>query len=488
MKRLAVIRFWYEGNAFSPVVTTMRAFRQREWVRGEAATRFYRGHRSEPGAAVDFASRRSDLDVHFVLCAAAYPAGPIEAGLADEFLSRAAAGLSRGHFDGVYVSLHGASVFEDTPNFEIRLLRLIRRLTDEIPIAASFDLHANLDPSIASLADIIVGYKTYPHVDMYETGAKALALLARCMTGEIHPRSVVVPAEVAPTSFNMRTDGGPMREISSAAEGIEQTHGFYDVTPFGGFVYADSEHTGAAVSVCAEANDGRAPGAAAGIADLFRQAAPQFDIRLPEPATALAALRDLPLDDNAAVLEPSDNPFSGGAGDTPGLLRSVLETVPDLPGVFAFFHDEQLVCDAHAVGVGAGLSFSLGARLAAWYGRPVQGEGRVDTLTEGRFRNTGPMDTGLIVDLGRTAVVSTGALRIIVTSENAPVNDPGYFRLHGIDPRTAGVFYVKAKNHFRAAFAQNFDHILEVETAGPAPSDLSALAFRSIPRHRLAVS
>ncbi len=487
MKRLAVIRFWYEGNAFSPVVASRQAFQRREWVAGEAAARFYQGQRCELGAVVDIAARHADIDVRFILCAAAYPAGPIASGLADEFLQRVETDLG-GDVDGVYVSLHGASVFEDEHDFEVRLLALVRRLVGGVPIAASFDLHANLHPHIASLAEIVVGYKTYPHVDMYQTGAKAVALLMRSMAGEIAPASVIVPAEFAPTSFNMRTGDGPMRDIATAARALERSRRYYDVTPFGGFVYADSPQAGAAISICAEANDARTTDAAQELAGLFRQFASRFDTRLPRPEAVLAGLRALSEDENAAVLEPSDNPFSGGAGDTPGLLRSVIETVPDLPGVFAFFTDAELVRAAHSAGLGARLRYALGGRLASWYGPPVLGEGTVDTLTEGRFTNAGPMDTGLVVDLGRTTVLRTRGLRIIVTTENAPVNDPEYFRLHGIDLRSAGIVYVKAKNHFRAAFARCFDRIYEVETAGPAPSDLSTLAFESIPPHRLKTS
>jgi len=79
-------------------------------------------------------------------------------------------------------------------------------------------------------------------------------------------------------------------------------------------------------------------------------------------------------------------------------------------------------------------------------------------------------------------------VRIIVTSRNVPVNDPGYLALHGIDLQAPGLLFVKAKNHFRAAFGHQFDQILEVETPGPAQSDISTLEFKQVPPERLRFS
>ena len=485
MKRIAIIRFWYEGNAFSPIAARRADFAAREWLAGKEALRFYEGTGLETGAAVEFLRNHSDVEGRFVFCAAAYPAGPMEAGLFGEVLQEVQGGLESGHWDGAYVSLHGAAVCADADQPEIALLRVVRTAIGPAPLAASFDLHANLSPEVVDLADIVVGYKTYPHTDIYDTGAKALSLLYSAMYGEITLRTTVVPAGVAPGSFNMRTNAGPMAEIAAMARAEEASGGFYDVTPFGGFVYADSRHAGASASVCAEAGSREAEAAAQRIAAAFRTRAARFQVHLPAPQPVLEELSASENGGPIAVLEPSDNPFSGGAGDTPGLLRAVLQTVPDQPSVFAFFWDPALVMRAQREGVGAKLHCSLGSRLDVRAGPPVAVDAVVEALTDGRFVNKGPMEKGMAVGLGRTAVLRVAAVRVIVTSRNAPVNDMGYFRLHGIDLAETRVVYAKAKNHFRAAFAEHFARIVEVETLGPAPSDLCTLEFRHVPPQRL---
>jgi len=185
------------------------------------------------------------------------------------------------------------------------------------------------------------------------------------------------------------------------------------------------------------------------------------------------------------VLDPADNPMSGGIGDTPGLFRALLEMRPPVPTVFAFFWDPDLVARARAVGPGATLSCRLGGRLTPDYGTPVVAEARVVRLTDGRFVNEGPMEQGLPVDLGPTALLDLDGIRVIVTSSCQSPNDRGYFVLHGLDPARAGLVCVKAKNHFRAAFGGTFRRIIDCDTAGPAALDLARLPFRNVPRERL---
>lgn len=477
MKTVAILRFWYEGNSFSPVPARPADFARREWVSGQKARRFYKGKGVETGAVVDFLDDHPEIDATFLSCAAAYPAGPVEAGLFPAFVNNIVEGLKDHHWDGVYASLHGATVASDVVACENHLLKAIRAQAPSAIIAASFDLHANLDPAIADVTDIIVGYKTHPHVDMYDTGMKAITLLYRAMNGDIRPRSRVRPAGFAPTSFNMRTTDGPMAEIVNLAAEAEATNGLYDVSAYGGFPYADTPHTGASITICHEADTSGIDRIINPLSFDFKSRAPRFHVSLPKPSEVLEDYLRREDGFRAAILEPSDNIFSGGAGDTPDLLRAALEYAPDVPSVFAFFWDPDMVKRAQSLGTGAAMDCDFGGRLSPHFGEPVHASGVVETLTNGQFTNRGPMEKGLTVNLGPSAVIRVGEVRIIVTSGNVPVNDPGYFDLHGIDLSAYPLVYVKAKNHFRAAFDTSFDAIVDTQTRGPAPSDISGLPF-----------
>jgi microcystin degradation protein MlrC len=382
-------------------------------------------------------------------------------------------GVRAANADGLYLSLHGALIGPLTLRADLELISAARRALGAKPLAVSFDLHANLDPEIARLADIVVGYKTHPHIDMYETGAKALELLRRTLKGQLRPVVAIAKAGAILPSFNMRTADGPMAEIEALAA-ARSGGAILDATPFGGFAYGDSPCAGASVAVTVNGDRTAAQAVADELAAEMHARRERFVVRLPTPQQAL---RDLRRGANAAaIVEPSDNPLSGGVGDTTGLLRAVVEA--QVPAVFAFFWDPALAARCEP---GKRMRIALGGRLSPTWGPPVQLEAQVERVTDGRFRNAGPMERGLEVNLGRTALLRARQLRVIVTSSCQAPNDPEYFQLHGIELASAGLVCAKAKNHFRAAFGAVFDPIIEVDTPGPAAADLRTLPFRNLP-------
>jgi microcystin degradation protein MlrC len=480
MKRLAVARLWHEGNSFSPVPTTLAAFQGREWVCGEAARDFYRGTATEIGAAVDFADTHPEWDVTFLRCAAAPPGGPVVDTDFQAIRAEILNGLANGSWDAVYLSLHGALVTTAQASPELALLRDVRTCIGQVPLGVSFDLHANIGPEHVALIDIAAGYKTYPHTDMAATGTKVLRLLAEMAAGRLRPAGALIKAGALLTSFNMRTTDGPMAEVAEMAQNWAARPGILDASVFGGFAYGDSPDAGAGAMVYADGDTGLAREAAASLAQALRQRRARFSLCLPSPAEglrqALAAPPGL-----AAVVDPADNPLSGGIGDTPGLLQALLDANPLVPTVFAFLWDPPLVARAHKAGVGAELAVRLGGRVTDAFGPPVDATARVSRLTDGNFRNSGPMETNLPVALGRTAVLDVGGIWVIVTETCQSPNDPGYFALHGIDLAATRLLCVKAKNHFRAAFGPLCSAIIEVDAPGPASPDLSRYHFRYLP-------
>lgn len=478
-RRLAVARLWHEGNSFAPRVTARQEFEAREWSEGDAARRFYRGSATELGAVVDFLEAHAEVEGVFLRAAGAPPGGPVEQGLYESLVAEIVEALARGRWDGVYLSLHGALLAEDEPLADLSLLRRVRQAIGSTPLAVTFDLHANLAPEIGPLVDVLVGYKTYPHVDMAETAAKALTLLARCWANEIRPTCRIAKAGTILASHGMRTDSGPMAAIEEIAASAERTEGALDVTPFGGFAYGDTPAAGASVAVTCDGDAEKAESMARSLAEEIFRRRDDFRVHLPTAEEALE--RAAEFEGPVAVLEPADNPLSGGAADTPGLLRALLAMPRRGRTVFAFLCDPGLVARAAEAGIGARLTASLGARLERHYGPPIEAEVTVLRLTDGRFVNEGPMERGLAVAMGPTVVLDLEGVDVVVTSSCHPVNDPAWLSLHGIDPARLALFCVKAKNHFRAAFASRFTALIDCDTPGPAGLRLASLPFRRLP-------
>jgi microcystin degradation protein MlrC len=297
----------------------------------------------------------------------------------------------------------------------------------------------------------------------------------------------LLPVPMLPASHLMRTDGGPMTDLATLAEAEQGAEGIHDVTVFGGFAYADSPHAHMSVSVCHDAGTDTS-GISARLADAALQRRAAFRAELPEACAGLKRALDIlhqGVRQPVAILEPADNPLSGGLGDTTGLFQALIEAELDLPVVFCFFHDPQMVAQAHDLGEGATLSVQLGGRIAPQFGAPVPLEVSVTRLTNGRFVNSGPMARGMPVDLGRTVVLQRDQLKVVITESCQSANDPGWCDLHGINLRDTALFCVKAKNHFRASFGDLCGAIIDVDTPGPAPADLRRLTYKHVPKHFL---
>lgn len=490
-RRLAVARFWYEGNAFCPLPCKAEDFIRREWVEGSKAIDLARGTATELGAVAAFVDTEKDWAVVTLRCASALPGGPIDDALHLRFTTEVVEALKKqGPFDAVYLSLHGAAITDRREIPDLDFVRAVRQAVLGVPVGASFDLHANLSPDLGPLLDYASGYRTYPHVDMYETADRVLRGLVDIVENGKKTRVSVTKPGLLLSSVNMRTDAGPMRELQDIAE-AQVRPGVIEASVFGGFPYADTSVTGASVVTVTDVATDPVGAATRGVEETLhaalREHAPAFAIALPTAeqgiAQALAIVNEQ--EGLVAVTDPGDNPWSGGACDTPGLFDALLRARPSVPTLFASFADPQAVSNAYQAGVGGQCSLELGGRLSQDFGEPVPVDVRVERLTDGVFRNTGPLETGVVTRCGRTALLSLVEqpnIRVIITDKVAPANDPAFFALHSIDLAKTRLLCVKAKNHFRAAFRSRCVAIVDIDAPGPACMDLRLLPFRRLPK------
>lgn len=474
-KRLGVARLWYEGNAFCPIPATRQDFERREWRKGADALQAARNTGTELAAVCDFMQTRTDWDVEVSRCASALPSGLIAHALFEAFMAEVLADFQDRHWDAFYLSLHGAGITSGCDAPELELLKALRAAHPGIPIAASFDMHANHAAELVTFLDVACGYRTYPHVDMRETAARTLDLLRRTAEGEIRPAGALRQEGKYLSSANMRTDSGPMAALQELALSLIHPP-ILDVSVYGGFAYANSSNIGASVMAWADGDVDAARNAANTVYTELVRRASEFDIPLIEPAEGIAIALETP--GLVAVTDPADNPLSGGIGDTPTLLRALVNARPDFPCVFASLADAAVLRAAQAAGTGAVIQVQLGGKQTPLYGESVPLTVQVERFTLGRYINTGPMEHGSTVDCGKTVVLRSGTILIIISEFIASCNDPAFFALHGIDLSATRLLCVKAKNHFRAAFAPLCQSIVDVDAPGPACLNLALLPLR----------
>ncbi len=491
--KIGIARLWHEANSFTAGSVSLDHFEGREYARGAEAAEQFRGTTVETGGALEWADR-TDAQLVFSRLAASAPGGPVEQGVLDALIDEIVGDPTFGDVDGIYLSMHGSCIGTNDTSPETTLVTRLRARFPELPIAASFDMHCIPTDEMCEALDGATVYREYPHTDMPQAAIRALTLLEDMIKRGTRGRVVLACCDLILPSFNMRTDEpGPMTEIENLARRLEEEQVNAGIPmaiyPYASFAYADvpAANSGVMVSINTRDDPAGLQVAQKVACRMVREMTARKGRFRPDLPSSTSLLTQAPWQDGRrwAILEPSDNPMSGGNGDTTGLLSAALEA--DLPDgtVFAFIADSAAVETAQRAGMRATLTLDLGGKKDSRFGSSVQVRAVVEMLTDGDFVNSGPMEHGIAVNLGPTALLRVGPLRIIVTSRVYSPNDPGYFHLHGIEANEVPLLLAKAKNHIHASFGRSFDAFAQVETPGPAMADITQLPFRHIPAARL---
>lgn len=469
MTRVAVAGFQHETNTFAPFPTPLSLFE-----RGGAWPSLTRGddlRATMQGLNIPLAGFMAACahEMIPILWAGAEPGGYVEDDAFETIAGEIVAGVERSIPDAVYLDLHGAMVTRKYDDAEAELLRRLRGvLGPGKPLVASFDLHANLGPEVSRLASAVTLYRTYPHTDLAETGARAAALLDACLEGPLAKGYAQVDMLLPITAQS--TEFAPARQIYAGLAKKDVLSA--DIAM--GFPPADIPMCGPSVFVYAR-DAAHAQAAAEAIAAEIRDAEAAFDARLLSAEDAVATA--LKLQAPVVIADPQDNPGAGGTGDTTGVLRALLAAeVPD--AVLSMLYDPQAAAAAHTAGQGAEIDLALGGGYAD-FGPPLEARVRVEALSDGTFPFTGPMFGGATAHLGpvaRLKLVDTG-ITVVVGSRRAQNADQEMFRVVGIEPADHAIVCVKSGVHFMADYLRITDRILFAQSPGANPCDLPRLPF-----------
>jgi len=488
-RRLFVARLSYEGNSFGPLPADHAAFERTEWVRGEAAIERAAGTVWELAALPGFRARYPNWNLVVSRCASAIPSGPIDDAVFEVFfnevLSDLKAAQAGGPLDAIYLSLHGAAITRMRTHPDLDLLQAIRAHCPDVPMAATFDMHGNLPEAIGPLLTVGASYRTHPHLDMSELTARTLEQLMLCVEQRLRTQSCLVNTGLLLPSINMRTAEGPMRRLQEMAVQIEREPGVLAASVLGGFPYVDALHTGASVMVYTRADhdaDGAlARDAAARLVARLQAERAAFFVTLPSAQEGISKALGSAVPGLIAVNDSADNPYSGGASDTPAALAALVAAQPSVRCVVASFADAGLVARAHREGLDMAFEARIGATHGTQFGEPVTVRVVAQRFTDGYYRGTAGLLGGLDIQCGDSVVLALEDrphVRIIVTSAVDPAIDVAFYALHGIDLTQERLLLVKGKNHFRAAAGKLCAQIIDIDAPGPACLDVSMLPFK----------
>jgi microcystin degradation protein MlrC len=487
MARIAVGGFQHETNTFAKSETGLAQFIEPDaWpglVRGLEMLDAIAGINLPAAGFVSEASALGHRIVPLLWCAA-QPAGRVTR---EAFETISALLLARladaGPCNAVYLDLHGAMVAEHFDDADGELLRRVRAAVGpSVPVVASLDFHANISPAMVAAADALPCYRSYPHVDMAETGARAAMILHRMLTRPVVARAHRALPFLMPLTSQC-TLIEPLASLMPLAAKLEAEQ-VLSLCLAPGFPLADVVDCGPTVIGCgwnATAVDRAVDELLAAV--LARE--PEFALELVSIEEAIAAVRDASSSARGPLVlaDTQDNPGAGGNADTTSLLKALVAA--NLPGtVTGIFWDAESVARAHAAGEGATVDLAIGARSGFPGETPLVARARVLQLGDGRFIGTGPFYRGGRFELGPMARVAVGMVEILMASRKQQAADQAMFRHLGSEPAEARILLLKSSVHFRADFGPLADRVLVVEAPGPNVADPAKLPFTKLPSGR----
>jgi microcystin degradation protein MlrC len=481
MTRIAVGGFLHETNTFAPTKATYDAFvHGGGWPRMELGDDILRVVRNVNVGLAGFidAALSEGWELVPTIFAAATPSAHVTKDAYERIAKVLVDGIaSSGAIDAVYLDLHGAMVAEHLDDGEGEILARVRRVVGkELPLVVSLDLHANVTPEMVEHADALIAYRTYPHVDMADTGracARHLALLLK--TKRHFAKAFRQLPFLIPISWQCTNDQ-PTKGIYEKLAALQgDTVPTLSFAP--GFPAADFADCGASVFAYGK-TQADADAAADKIAKIIEGHEDDFDGKIysPDEGVQLAMKLSKGAKKPIIIADTQDNPGAGGDSDTTGMLRALVRNKAERAAT-GVIYDPESARAAHEAGEGATVTLSLGGKSGIPGDAPYKETFVVEKLSDGNFIAPGPYFGGRQMEMGPSACLRINGVRVVVASHKSQLADQALYRYVGIEPTEQAILVNKSSVHFRADFEPIAEKLLICAAPGAMPADPARLPW-----------
>lgn len=470
--RVALLGLYHEANTFSASTVSWQQL-DAGTQRGAALLDAHRGAETTVSGFLDVLADAPGVEAVPLLYATVTPAGPLSSEAFARYRGEAERLLrGSGPFDAVLLALHGAAVSTDVSDVDGAIAALARDCAGAgVPIGVGFDMHANLTPAMAAVVDVMVGYRTNPHMDARVRGREVARIVLAAARGELRPSLALRQLPAVLNILRQGTDAEPMTRLLAEVAAIEALPGVLTASVVQGYPYADVPEMGMSALVV---SDGRADLAAAS-AD--RLAAATWALRqeflgVAEPVEqALDPARGGGGEGTVLLLDVGDNVGGGAPGDSTYVLAAARALGAER--VLAVIADADAAALAHRIGAGGAFSAAVGAP-------ELELEGRVGALGDGRFEETETSHGGQRdYDAGPSAaIVTSDGWTVVLTSRPVIPSSLAQLTQLGVDPRAFRFVVAKGVNSPLAAYGPIAERVVQVETPGITRADVEALAYR----------
>lgn len=473
-KVIVYAEFMHEVNSFSPVITTERDFKAEHLFYGEAARESALKEEKQLAGFLEAVDKLGDEHIKTIplVHAKSMSGGPVDSVFYRHIKNTILKGIAQQeHIDGIYLSMHGAMGVQGMFDPEGDIIAAVRNLVgDAVPIAVSFDLHANVTQRRAQHANIIIGYKTNPHRDHHETGYRTGELLIRTISGEIEPVMVM-------NKMRLLKGGGmnidllpPFRKIFRTMKKMERKEDVLSVSFFPVHLWIDDPELGYTTIAITDGKRELAQQKADELADMAWAVrdVPQPAGNTPEEAIEIARKKRFARRFGTTVFcDVSDAVGTGTPGESTWILKALLEKGSDLTS-YLTLRDEEAALQAWQYGLGEEVVLTVGGKLDTLYNKPVVYSGEVIFKQETSF--------------GKTLIIKHEGIHLVLAELPMASREPSEFKDLGLSLWDADIVVVKNLFPFRYRYILYNRKTVNVMSPGLSNTDPSGLFYRYITR------
>lgn len=387
-----------------------------------------------------------------------------------------------GSYDGILFALHGAWIAEGGVSADTEILSLLRKHAGpDIPIALTLDSHANVREDTVRLANIVVGYRTFPHIDFAEVGSRTAKLLVDMLGGrKLH--TVLKKAPMIVAAERHTTYLAPMSLLWDEARAGEVAGDSVVSSLFAVQPWLDVPEMGFAVTVVSESAE-QAERESQRLIDAVWARRAEFDIRLYSVQEVVGMLERQSKPGPIVISDSADSPGAGSSGDSNAVLRDLLAIgAEQRHRCLLSMVDPEAAKAAVQAGVGSEVTLQAGHAFSRSYGQPCAITGVVMYAGEGCFPFGGSTQQSYNVDMGQAAVIAIGRLSLLLMEYPTATGNPNMYSSVGLEPLEADLVLVKSAAQFRDEYEQLTDRIYILDTPGASTPNLNRLPFQRIPR------
>jgi microcystin degradation protein MlrC len=479
--RIAIAEFKQETNSFVPFTTTVKTFEDQYLYRGDDIFTAFGVARLEVPGALD-ALKDAGAEAVPLLATMAMASGTVERAsfeiLMTEILERLRAA---GQVDGVYLALHGAMIIEDEPDAEAEIVRRVKaELPTGTPITVSLDLHGHITSAMLQPDVAYIGYREFPHIDMYETGYRCAKLLVDWINGKVKPVMALSKRHMVFSPDSARTTAPPLSDIVAEGRAMEARGEVLHVSLFPVQPWIDTPDLGFAALVCGE-DAAKAQAAADKLAKMAWDRRREFEpdvtpleeiirIGLSEPGLTVAS-------------DSGDTPSGGAAADSTAVLAALLHAGADQADRISIctIVDAEAAAEAVQAGVGKTVTLKIGHKRSG-LGDPLTVTAKVKTISDGSYVLEGQGAHGMAGEMGLTVVLAIGSIRVNLRSIPHFEWDLGIHHSVGLDPAEAALVFVRSPSHFRVSYTPIAARIFLADTPGPTCVNMRRIPFTKVTR------